>query len=130
VKRATSIFLLFVFCVYSFTYKTHYCYYADSGKRFHGDCEAEQKEAAAKGELKDTNLFPKHYICYDFLKDAQSEQTKIITAKNFSADAFILQPTIEISIQQPKVVEWLIPEFHCRSATLRFPKSLRAPPVV
>ncbi len=128
-KKVSSIFLLIIFCVYTFTFKTHYCYYADTGKRFHGDCEHEIKESAAKGELFHTNFFPKHYICQDILKNALPDQTKIITVKNPFANAFIFQPVLEISILQSRNCgNWIIPEFHCRSATLFLSNSLRAPP--
>ena len=127
-KRISAIFLLILFCVYAFTFKTHYCYYADSGERFHGDCEHEVKEAEAKGELAHANFFPKHYFCQDILKNATAQEYKIITVKNPSADTFTFPPVIEISIPHQQIVDWLIPEVKCRSATLLLYNSLRAPP--
>ena len=129
-KRLQSIFLLFVFGIYAFTFKTHYCYYADSGERFHGDCEHEAKEAEAKGKLARANFFPKQYFCKDILKNATIQEHKIITVKNPSADTFTFPPVIEFSIPQQQNVDWNIPEFHCRSATLLLSNSLRAPPLV
>ena len=127
-QRASAIFLLILFCVYSFTFKTHYCYHIDTGKRFHGDCEKEIKEAAAKGELAHANFFPKHYLCQDIVKNAQVQETKAIIVKNSLTDAFTFPPTVEIPIPQIQIIDCLIPEAQCRSAPpLLFP-SLRAPP--
>lgn len=129
-KKASAIFLLILLCVYSFTFKTHYCYHIDTGERFHGDCEADIKEAAAQGGLAHTKFFPKQYICFDFVKNAQIEQTKIFAFKNSLTDEFIFPPTIEILIPQIERVDWLLPEVHCRSGTLILSLSLRGPPLV
>ena len=127
-KRISALFLLILFCVYAFSFKTHYCYYAHSGERFHGDCKHEIKVAAAKGGLAHANFFQNHYICHDILKNATAQEHKIITIKNPSADTFTFPPVIEIPIPQQQIIDWLIPEFHCRSATLLLTNSLRAPP--
>ena len=129
-KKTCSIFFLFLFCVYAFTFKTHYCYYADTGERFHGDCGLKIKEAAAKGDLAHANFFQKHYLCHDILKNTTSQQTKFISLKNPSADSFAFNPTTGISIPRQQIVDRVIPEFHCRSATLLLSDSLRAPPIV
>ena len=119
--------MLIVFCVYTFTFKTHYCYYEDTGKRFHGDCEWEIKEAAKKGGLAQANFFPKRYFCHDLVKNAVVQETKVITVKSPRADAFAFQPAIEITPQQP-IAYRLIPEVQCRSGPPLPCNLLRAPP--
>lgn len=127
-QRASSILLLILFCVYSFTFKTHYCYYAGTNTRFHGDCEHEIKEAASKGELAHTNFFPKHYFCKDIVKNAIPEQSKVAVIKNFTSDIFALSFPGGIIVPHFSFLEWNIPEVRCRSATLSLSNSLRAPP--
>ncbi len=128
-KKVSAIFLLIIFCAFSFTFKTHYCYYANTGKRFHGDCEQKIKEAAAKGDIFHNNLFPTHYICQDILKDALPKQTKIITVKNPFVSAFIFQPVLEISIPSRDFgMEWNTPEFHCRGVPLNLTNATRGSP--
>lgn len=127
-KRVSSISLLILFCVYSFTFKTHYCFYADTHERFHGDCEHEIKEAEKKGELAHSNFFPKHYVCNDIVKNAQPNQTKILPIKNYSSNVLIIPTVVEIPLPDFSFLDWNIPETHCRSATLLLSNSIHAPP--
>ncbi len=127
-KRVSPLFLLTIFCFCSFTFKTHYCYYADSGERFHGDCGHEIFETAATGQPGKSNFSQKHYICHDINKNVSAQEHNIITVKNPLAEAFTFPPIVEITFPQQVIVDWLIPEIHCRSATLLLSNSLRAPP--
>jgi hypothetical protein len=128
-KRKGSIFILLVFCFYSFVFKTHYCYYADTDIRFHGDCNHEIKDAAAKGELAKTNFFPKHYVCDDYYKDANPSISKLIIVKNsIDGDAFVPH-IIQNEIKGPITVHWLIPDIKNRAGPILIPNSLRGPPI-
>lgn len=127
-NRISKIALLITFCVYSFISKTHYCYYVDTSERFHGDCNHEIKEAAEKGELAATNFFPQHYECYDYFKDAKPNLSKPIIVKIGFDNIFIVPVTIQNTIPQFQILEWIIPEINCRSATLLYSNLLRGPP--
>ncbi|HEX7413876.1 MAG TPA: hypothetical protein VF411_07495 [Bacteroidia bacterium] len=131
-KKVSALFLLLLFCVYSFTFKTHYCGYTANTphKHAHPDCEHQIKEAAARGDLAHANFFNKHYCCQDIVKNAQVQQTKTISAKNPLANAFTLAYCIETSILQSQFIYWLVPEACSRSETICFFNSLRAPPLV
>ncbi len=129
-KRLNPIFLLIIFCVYSFTFKTHYCFHIDSGERFHGDCEWEIKAAEGKGESSHANIFPKRYVCNDLVKTAHLQDIKATTVKSSFSDLFILPPTTQVSIARSLVVDWLIPEPRSRSATIVSSYLLRGPPFV
>lgn len=128
-KKFISISLLSVFCVYSFTFKTHYCYYADTHERYHGDCQKHIKEAAEKGELADQNIFPAYYYCLDILRNAQFSETKFVSVKSpFSG--LIFSPSVtEIIVPVFTVYHLLPPEPKCRSAPIISAHSLRAPPI-
>jgi hypothetical protein len=130
VKRASSLFLLIVFCYYAFTFKTHYCYHVDSGKRFHGDCEGDIKIADAKGLLGETNFSARKCQCLDPIKDETFKKRNLFQTKNTSADVFMFSCAEKISIPEPETAALLIPEAHCRGVTVTGFPSLRAPPLV
>jgi hypothetical protein len=129
-KKVVALFLLLIFCVYTFTFKTHYCYHADNGTRFHGDCQQDKKDAAKKCTLGSTNFFPLHYICYDFAKNEISQKEKAIVFKAFLSYIFHLPFQVTITQPQQVVGNWVAPKFQCRGVPLIIPHSLRGPPIV
>ncbi len=129
-KKTSSILILIAFCVYSFVFKTHYCYYTDTDIRFHGDCEHEIKDAAARGDLAKTNLFPKHYVCYDYFKDAKPNLSKLIVVKNTFDNIFIIFVSIHDLARRIQTVDWLIPEIKSRGGPPLISNSFRGPPLV
>lgn len=129
-KRVGSFFLLLLFGVYLFTYKTHYCYFTGTAERYHGDCNHEAIEAAALGRLAETNLFQKRYTCLDMHRGAQFYETKIPVVKNPAPDIHAFPATIKLSSGQCEVIDWIIPEVRCRSVPVAAVPPLRAPPMV
>lgn len=127
-KRITSILLFFIFCVYTFTFKTHYCYYADTGKRFHGDCHEHLHGLKADKNSNEALVFGVKYSCIDIQKEFQYKQTE-------SSYKF---PSFEIElpgIYTAKTVatfypnhNWNIKEIPIRAGPNISSNSLRAPP--
>ncbi|MBI3503098.1 MAG: hypothetical protein HY063_15030 [Bacteroidetes bacterium] len=116
-----SILLIFVFGVYSFTFKTHYCFYP-SGERFHGDCQAHIKKSSGR------NLYPNHYICYDFLKNAQTTKSDNSFIKISSQKVFIAENNFQ-NVKPIYISDFFVlPEFNCRGGPPLTFISLRAPP--
>lgn len=128
-KKITSILLLLLFGVYSFTFKTHYCFYP-TGERFHGDCQEHIHEAETKGELGSTNLFPQKYFCEDIVKNTQVQETKIVSVKSPISDLIFIPPVAEIIAPVFSVYHLPQPEPKCRSATIISVHTLRGPPLV
>lgn len=120
-RKLESILLIFIFGVYSFTFKTHYCFYP-SGERFHGDCQAHIKNSAKE------NLNPNLYVCYDFLKNIQTTKHNNSFVKISSQKVFADENNFQNV--KPNFVSdfFILPEVHCRSGTLILFGSLRAPP--
>ncbi|MDE2026241.1 MAG: hypothetical protein KGJ07_07140, partial [Patescibacteria group bacterium] len=111
-KKILSIVLLVAFCMYSFTFRSHYCYYAGTSKRFHGDCQWEIKQAAKKGELTKANFFPERYECFDIVKNVQTEVTKTLIVKNLSSDIQFVPINLKVPIPNFARLSWNIPEPH------------------
>lgn len=129
-RKIASIFLLLLFGGYSFTFKTHYCFYHETHQRYHGDCEKHIKETEAKGGLADQNIFPAYYYCVDFLKNAQVQETKIISVKSPFNGLAVTPPVLEIPTPVFSVYHLPQPEPKCRSATIISVHTLRGPPLV
>ncbi|HEX9509474.1 MAG TPA: hypothetical protein VF939_03260 [Puia sp.] len=127
-KKLLTILLLFAFGVYSFTYKTHYCYYAD-GHRFHGDCQKEIRQAKEKLGNCIALLLPKHYICQDIQMDKQFHQ-RDYSFKNFSDTCYILPVTFELQVTVSLPGNYAIPVFSCRGGPPLGSSLLRGPPTV
>lgn len=129
-KRTSAILILLAFCFYSFTLKTHYCFYIETDTRFHGDCEHEIKDAAAKGMPGGAIILPGHYVCYDFLKDAKPDLPKLIVVKTGS-DLAVVPIKIQKLITKPSLVGWLVPEINSRGGPpLLLFNSFRGPPLI
>ncbi len=126
-KKITSIFLLILFGIYSFTFKTHYCFYPN-GERFHGDCQEHIHEAEAKGSLGKATFFPQEYYCNDIVKNAQVFETKIITVKSPFNGLIVTPPVVEIIAPVFTAYYLPSPEPNCRSATIFSVNTLRGPP--
>jgi len=62
-KRSASILFFVIFCVYSFTFKTHYCYNQD-GSRFHGDC-TEYLQKVEHSNLHSATFQPQEFECHN-----------------------------------------------------------------
>jgi len=129
-KRTGNILILFVFCFYSFVFKTHYCYYFNTDIRFHGDCTHEILEAKANGQYADLNFFPNHYHCDDYYKDAKPDLAKTITVKNCSEIIAVIITDYSATFNHTKTIDWIVPEIKSRGGPPLLPNSFRGPPLV
>lgn len=129
-KKVTSIFLIFVFGVYGLTSKTHYCFNQD-GSRFHGNCKAEQKEAAKKGAANTSNLFPDKYVCIDIAKDVNIQKANAPSFHKISStDVLLLTERLEYTSYGGSADNNILPGHIPRCCPPFRSNSLRAPPVV
>ncbi len=122
--------LLGLFCLYTFTIKTHYCYHHDSHERFHGDCQEYIKEAMAEGGEHDSYLFPPHYYCIDIFKDAQFHKTQVTIVDPPVSDAFILPLCLGIISFYDDLEYHPLLEIQCRGGPPLSTLFLRGPPLV
>lgn len=129
-KQTGSILFLFVFCLYSFVFKTHYCYYINTDVRFHGDCNHEILSAKEKGSYADINFFPNHYHCDDYYKDARPAPAKAFTVKCFTDIVAVINTNLSTSFYHDTIIDWIFPEIQTRGAPSLLPNCFRGPPLV
>lgn len=130
-KKFFAIFQLICFCVYSFTYKTHYCYHLDSGERFHGDCQWERKALGFDKSEAQTHILPLRYYCLDVHKDkvVKKENTSF---PSYQVDLHIVFATcflLKSSISE-ETLSWQGTNFPIRAGPGLLANSLRGPPLV
>jgi hypothetical protein len=126
-KKRNSILLLLIFCVYSFTFKTHYCYYADTGKRFHGDCGEFERAAEKKNSDPNASFHKQKYNCYNVELNKQYQQQDF-SIKSFSDFTLILPQMPELPIIIFSSQKQGIPLFSCRGGPPLVSFILRGPP--
>ena len=126
-KRLTSILLLIVFGVSSFTFKTHYCYHKD-GTRFHGDCTEHIHEVEKGNGQQLAVVHAQKYICQNVQLEKQFYQQDY-SFKDFSAYLFEL-PLVET----PRVIfladKHRLLVFPCLSGPPNVTRFLRGPPLI
>lgn len=94
-KRLSAKFLLIIFGVSSFTFKTHYCYHHD-GTKFPGDCGANIREIEKLNGHHHPVIHEQKYICQDVQLEKQFHQQDY-SFKSFSEYLFDL-PVVKIVI--------------------------------
>lgn len=125
-KRLLAILLLAVFGLYSFTFKTHYCYHLD-GSRFHGDCRAEMKAAEQRWGTSQALLHDRHYVCYDISLEKQYKYPDY-TIKSMQDHFFILPPALGLLPLLPLPVKVVSRLFASCDGPPVLAQSLRGPP--
>ncbi len=126
-KKAGSIILLSLFCVYSFTSKTHYCYYTDTCKRFHGDCGKFERAAKKTNGASNTFLYEHKYDCHNIELNKQYQHSDF-SIKSFSDCTFILPEIPELPLIIFSSQKQVIPLFSCRGGPPLVSFLLRGPP--
>ena len=127
-KRFSSILLLFIFCVYSFNFKTHYCYYADTDKRFHGDCHEHLNGLKVDKNSSKAIVTDAKYSCIDIHKDFQYKQTES-TYKFASFEIDLLHIfNVKTVINLYPSFHWNIKEIPIRAGPDICSNALRGPP--
>jgi hypothetical protein len=86
-KRLSSILLLLIFCVDSFTFNTHYCYTKD-GTRFYGDSTEYIRKAELTSHSR-LSFYPRKYFCHNVQLDKHYQQQDS-SFKNFNDYFFVL----------------------------------------
>jgi hypothetical protein len=123
--KLASILFLLIFGVYSFTFKTHYCYNKD-GSRFHGNCKIHATNAHL-ASLLSTTFQPQEFECHNVQLEKQYQQANYYN--NFETGVFILPATIKLPLVVAMSESLAIPMFSCRGGPPSPTLSLRGPPL-
>lgn len=124
-NRFTGIVLIWILGFYTFTQKTHYCYYSN-GERYHGNCGAGRPRIVRRNFLV---IYADLYNCVDIYKDGlQFKQDH--TTFNFYT-YFAVPPNFQYNNnpQAPIIKSWGFRIFLCRGGPPLTAESLRGPPV-
>lgn len=111
--------------MYSFTFKTHYCYQLD-GSRFHGDC-TKHIQNAEQSSLHSVTVESQEFDCHIVQLEKQYQQAHYFN--NFGACEFIIPTTVYFPLIVVVSDRQNIPMFSCRGGPPLQTLSLRGPPV-
>jgi hypothetical protein len=126
VNRISSIFLISIFCIYSFTFKSHYCYHYD-GTRFHGDCEAYKQKTETNLNKSTAFLYEQKYVCYNAQLNKQYQRQNC-NYKSFNDFVFTLASQSEFQTIINPSKKKRIALFFCRGGPPLIERLLRSPP--
>lgn len=112
--------------MYSFTFKTHYCYNKD-GSRFHGHCSGYLHHEDPSG-LKKNTFQPQEFSCHIVQLEKQYQHPHFYNDPGVGV--FILPPVLQLPLIIAAADKQAVPVFACRGGPPLPTLSLRGPPLV
>ena len=111
--------------MYSFTFKSHYCYNQD-GSRFHGDC-TKHVQNADQSNLHSVTVESQEFDCHIVQLEKQYQQSHFFS--HVDAGVFIIPTTVQLPLIVVVSDRQAIPMFSCRGGPPLQILSLRGPPL-